>query len=36
MSQKKDSKLKDWLREKEIVIKFKDFLKGLSPWGLRA
>ena len=34
MSQKKDSKLKDWLREKEIVIKFKDFLKGLSPWGV--
>ena len=34
MSQKKDSKLKDWFREKKLVIKFKDFLKGLSPWGV--
>ena len=34
MSKKKDSKFIDWLREKPVVIKFKDFLKGLSPWGV--
>lgn len=34
MSSNEPSKLKNWLLERPVVIKTRDFLRGVSPWGV--
>ena len=34
MSSNEPSKLRNWLLERPVVIKTRDFLRGISPWGV--